>query len=405
MIAEALTALQEELERLPDLSFGKWLGMIVTSVMRGSNLRLAPSSIEAVLRWLQSQSVATADLMTRATNISDALAHTQSEIESFDLAGLAASTSQNVTAIKTASAQLAARLPTGANERLRLEAVVFRLDAQAVIGRLTANRARYLALVATAAGLADSLRRTGLSEVDIAVNGLREALAPLNTVLEKARELSTLLGVSGFEGGFRGVLIEALSVVSPERLSQLAASLFSALKDRLGTIITEILVPVSSAIEDLEQLIALIDLQPIIDEVNAVFEEVQQQIQAFSPLNLLREQLDAFSGLKQELLVFDPLQPILDVLNTLRDTAARVLEKLSTERLLEAPLAIYDTILAALSQLDLDHLLAPLLDTLDMIAKQVDEGLDETVAAFERLQEALPPPGGGGSASASVSVA
>jgi hypothetical protein len=44
------------------------------------------------------------------------------------------------------------------------------------------------------------------------------------------------------------------------------------------------------------------------------------------------------------------------------------------------------------------------LDALDNIAQQVDEGLTETVAAFDHLQQALPPPGGGSSVSVSVSV-
>jgi hypothetical protein len=54
--------------------------------------------------------------------------------------------------------------------------------------------------------------------------------------------------------------------------------------------------------------------------------------------------------------------------------------------------------------LNISALLGPVLDALDNIAVQVDQGLDETVEAFKRLQEALPPPGGGSSGSVSVSV-
>lgn len=405
LIRAGLETLTEELQRLPKLGFGKWLGMIVMSLMRGSSLRIAPSSIDAVLEWLQGTSSGSADLAVRAGNIAEALARAKSEVESFDLASLSVAIIQPVNQLKPAIAQLAAKLQSDSLERLRLEAVIQRLDPEAIIGRLTVNRARYLVLVDVAAGLGASLRRTGMSEVDLAVTSLRQAVAPLNPILTKARQLGSLLGLGGSEGGFGGVLADALRVVSPERISRLASSLFSALKDRLRTIIDQILAPIKSAVGELERLIGLIDLQPVIDGVTAVFEEVQQQIQSFSPLTLLADQLAAFRSLKQDLLAFDPLASILTLLNTLRDTAARVLEKLSAERLLEAPLAIYDTILSAIHQLDLEHLMAPLLELLDNIARQVDEGLDETVAAFQRLQQSLPSSSGGGSGSASLEVA
>jgi hypothetical protein len=403
LIRVGLETLAAELKQLPSPGLGKSLGMIVMGFMRGSGLRIAPSSIDAVLGWLQGEGSGSADLSARAASIADALARAKTEIESFDITGLAAAVVQPINELKPAISQLAGKLQQGSSERVRLEAVLRRLNPEAIIGRLTANRTRYLALVDTAAGFGDSLRRTGMSEVDLAVTGLQDAFSPLNPILAKARELGTLMGLGGFEGGFGGVLSHALQVLSPERISRLASSLLSALKDRLRTIIDQVLGPIKAAVADLERLIALIDLQPVIDGVNGVFQEVLQQIQAFSPLTLLRDQLNAFRDLKTELLAFDPLAAILTLLNTLRDTAARVLAKLSAERLLEAPLQIYDTILNAISALDLEHLLAPLLELLDNIAKQVDEGLDETVAAFQRLQDSLPAPGGG-SASASVGV-
>jgi hypothetical protein len=81
-----------------------------------------------------------------------------------------------------------------------------------------------------------------------------------------------------------------------------------------------------------------------------------------------------------------------------------VLAKLSLEKLLATPLAIYDDLLAELSRLDVAALIAPLRAQLDDIARQVDEGLDRTVASFERLQDALPSGGGGSSVDVSVEV-
>ncbi|HKB67960.1 MAG TPA: hypothetical protein VKC61_19025 [Pyrinomonadaceae bacterium] len=404
LIRVGLQTLRTELAQLPNPGIGKWLGMIIMGVMRGSGLRISPASIDAVMGWLQAEGSGSADLSARAASIAGALAQAKTEIESFDVAGLAAAVIQPINSLKPVISELAGRLEPASGQRVRLEAVLIRLAPEAIIGGLTANRARYLALVDTAAGFGDSLRRTGMSEVDLAIASLRDAFSPLNPILAKARELGAFMGLSGFDGGFGGVLTNALQVLSPERISGLATTLLTALKDRLRTIIDQVLGPIKAAVEDLERLIGLIDLQPVIDGVNAVFQEVLAQIQAFSPLTLLGDQLTAFRDLKAQLLAFDPLTAILTLLNTLRDTSARVLAKLSAERLLEAPLQIYDTILNAISQLDIERLLAPLLDLLDNIAKQVDEGLDETVAAFQRLQDSLPAPGGGGSASASIGV-
>jgi hypothetical protein len=93
---------------------------------------------------------------------------------------------------------------------------------------------------------------------------------------------------------------------------------------RLKTLIDEILAPVRAATDDLSQLIALIDLQPVIDGVEAVFQEVRGQLLAYSPSVLLHDQLTAFAALKQTLLDFDPLAAILTLLDGLRDTAARI---------------------------------------------------------------------------------
>jgi hypothetical protein len=259
-------------------------------------------------------------------------------------------------------------------------------------------------VVVAAAGLGETLRRTGMSEADVAVDQLRHALAPLTPIREKVRQLGSLLGLGGAQGGFSSIMHTVFSVATPARLTGLVTTLVGAFHDRLKTLIDQILTPVRTAIDDLKRLIDLLDLQPIIDGVQAVFQQVRDQILAYSPNVLLHDQLTAFAGVKQSLLAFDPLAAILGVLNGLRDTAARIVQKLSARELLKVPLDIYDKIVNAFRQLNIQTILAPVLDALDSIAQGVDQGLDEIVDAFKRLQAALPPPGGGSSVSASVSI-
>jgi hypothetical protein len=397
-----LEQLREEVSRLPGLGVGSWLGAIVAGLMRGSPLRIAPSSIDSVMRWTAGEASGSAELTARATRIAEALRQTRAEVNAFDPLSLSAVITGSVS-LRSAVEGLSARLAAGSGQRLRLEASASRLDAGGVLGRLSANRTRYLGLLESAVATGDALQRTGMSEVDLAVQELRNALAPLDPPLAKVRVFATFLGI-GEEEGFSAVVGRIFEVATPERIAALPMALISALRDRIRTILEEILRPVRAAITDLKELLALINLDPVIEGIQGVFDEVREQLLAFSPATLLREQLDAFAGLQAELLAFDPLAPILAVLNALRDTAARVIAKLSVTRLLEAPLAIYDTVLDAIDQLNIQTLLAPVLDTLDDIALQVDQGLDETVGAFQRLQESLPPPGGGSSASVSVSV-
>jgi hypothetical protein len=277
------------------------------------------------------------------------------------------------------------------------------LDASGVLAGLAANRTRYLQLLGSAATLADALGRTGMSEAGVAVDQLRQAFSPLRPVLDKVRQLTRYLGF-GDQSGVRPIIRSVFAVATPARLAALFTRLSSALRDRFKTLIDQILAPIRSSITDLQHLIDQFDLQPIIDAVQAVFDSVRNQLLAFSPSALLHDQLAAFASLKQDLLAFDPLAPILSVLNGVRDTVARILDKLHASKLLEAPLAIYHTILDAIQQLNIETLLQPVLDVIDEIARQVDEGLDETVSAFKRLQDALPPPGGGSSVSVSVGV-
>ena len=402
LLTTLVERLKEEVDHF-DLGFGNWLGMIVTGLMRGSELRLSASSVEAVLGWIGGTGSASSELSARASRLAAGISSARHEVEAFDPAVLSTA-AVAAEAIRAAATTLAGNLEAASEGRLRLEAARNRLDVAGTSGRLAANRTRYLQLLVSADALGGAIGRSGLSEADVAIGQLRGALAPLQPLVAKVQQLGALLGVNTASSGFSAVIREVLRVAPPARIAGLVSTLVAALRDRLKTLLDQVLAPVRAAIDDLQALIDLFSLQPAIDGIEAVFQEVRTQLLAYSPAVLLGDQLAAFGALKQQLLAFDPLAPVLAVLNGLRDTAARIVGKLSARTLLESPLAIYDTIVNALRQLDIQALLGPVLDGLDEIAEQVDRGLDETVEAFKRLQESLPPPGGGSSASISISV-
>ncbi len=402
LLRQLLERLVLELNSLPDVSVGNWLGMIVSGLMRGSDLRIGASSIGSVLRWVQGGASASVELSTRAGRIADALTATRTEVSAFDPTGLSGLVTQLDT-LRASVSGLAAKLDAGSALAIRLSTAATRLDASGVLGRQSSNRARYLDLIATAAGLGAALRNTGMSEADVAVQQLQQAVAPLQQVGKKVRLLAGFLGI-GPQSGLSAILRSIFSVATPARLTALVTKLVTALRQRFRALIDQILAPVRAAIDTLKKLLDLLDLQPVIDGVQSVFQTVRNQVLSFSPTSILGDQLTAFNNLKQQLQAFDPLAPIIAILNGVRDTAARVVGKLSARKLLAAPIAIYETIVNALKGLNIQTLLQPVLDALDTIAQQVDQGLHETVDAFKRLQQSLPPPGDGSSGSASVSV-
>jgi hypothetical protein len=281
---------------------------------------------------------------------------------------------------------------------------VDRLDAERRLASLTQNRTRYLALLDTAAGRTASLRATGLSEVDEGIRRLGEAFAPFQAVRDFFKSLLRTLGIPSLDTGLREALLAVFQTLDAERLSNLLTPVVGAVRGRIAALVDLIVAPVKDAIADLQSIAAALDLAPLREGLQSIYDTAKAGIQALAPSTLLAPSLASFDALKAELLTFDPLSELRHILDSLKATKDRVVAKLKASELLVSPIAIYDEIIKALEALNLDNLIAPVLDALDDLAGQVDEGLDRTTEALQRLQQALPAPGSGGSASGSVSV-
>lgn len=400
-LGEALTLV----DRFPRIRAAGGLGGILASLVNGLGLRVLSTSFEAVLDWLGGAS-GTAALNARATRISDTVARTRDAVAALDVAALSAGIVQRVSDLRPVVAALVAALPPDASERARLAAAMDRLDAQATFADLGGNRARYLAMLTRSATLAETLRRTGFSEVDVTVTNLRTAMAPLRPSIDFVRQLLQRLGITGLDGGIAGMLRSVLTVAPPQRVTGLVLPIFVALRDRINALLSAIVTPLKDGITKVKQLVDAIDLQPLIAALDGVFNEVKNQIKTLHPDELLKEPLAAFKKLQDDVKNQNPLAKVITIVTDLRDASERILVKLKLETILGSPLAIYDHILAELGRLDVRGLVDPVLVELDNIAHQVDDGLDRTVAAFEKLQAALPGDEGGTiSAATGVSVA
>jgi len=399
-LTELLEQARELTVNLPDVN-SQWLGTVIAAWHRGSLARIHPSAFAVVQQWIDRRTGA-ADLTTRSAAIADAVARTHTAVAGIDVAALAGELLTRTQGIRTALASLLVSLPADSRHRTPLLSLSLRLDVQAAWGQLAANRDRYLDLLTQALTLGETLRRTGLSEVDNVIGQLHRTFEPVNSLLGALRSFLRAAGVPEVDGGVPRMLRAVFGVAPPARLAALSAPLFVALRARVLVLIEAVILPLKAGIAQLQGLIDAVDLAPLQQAVDEVFQGAVAEVQALSPTTLLAGPTGAVNALKAEVAAFNPLQALTTVLDTLRDTVARVLAKLSAQQLLADPVLIYREIVDALDALNVQALMAPVLGLLDSIAHDVDTGLDETVAAFERLQDALPSGGGGSSVTVEI---
>ena len=373
----------------PKLQMMGGLGGVVAGLLTGMNLRVYPHSFESVLAWIGGAS-ASGDLNARVVSAGVAMAAVRATVDSLDFQSRTANAAARVTSVRAAIAPLKARIGNDSPAAAILSAAEPRLDATAVFGFLETNRARFAADLATATQRIQVIAQAGFSDADVRVANLKASIAPLDPARSYVRRLLAQLGLTGFELGLAGVMRALLAVVTPSRIVGLVRPIFDALRDRVQTLLNGILGPLKDGVARVRAALDAIDLAPLLAALDAIHAEVIAQIQLLSPDALLGPTLAEVTALKTTLAAADPLAPVLQILNGVRDAIARVLAKLSLETILATPLAIYDELLTDLSKLDVATLIAPLLAELEDIATQVDDGLDKTVTAFERLQAALP---------------
>ncbi len=395
-ILTALGELQTLVAQTPRIPLTGWLGTLLPALSSTGELRIFPWTFATVATWL-GEVDGQAHLEARSARLGEALEETLVRVRALEIAPLTAELARKCEGIRAALASAGATDP-------RVAHAAGRLDLASLFGPLEGNRQRFRTELESAALVAGALASQGLSEVRETVEEVRAAFAPLAPLRDFLRRLLLQIGLEGIEDGVAGVLRQVFSVASPERLVDLFLPIAAALQRRAVSLIDALLDPLSATLDTLMATLDSLDLDAVRQGLEAIVEAAVAEVRALDPSVFLALPLGALQNLRQEVLDFDPLQPIQAVLKALQDTLTRVLGMLSAERLLEDPVAIYDHVLAQLAQLDVEVLLQPVLLQLDAIALAIDLGLEDTVTAFERLQDALPEPGGGLSVSVSVDV-
>jgi hypothetical protein len=281
--------------------------------------------------------------------------------------------------------------PEGSLLRRRLEPALAGASPADLFGAHVDNRARYLAALDQALAATQDAARSGRSELNVVAEGLRDALRPLTAVPDKLRALFARFGIDVDGRSLGEVVAGFFDLLEPSRLLAPVTAAFDALRAKVSALVRDgLLGPVRHAITDLQGVIAVLDISFLRTELQAIHDDLLAQIDAISPGALLEPVVAAFEQTQQTILAFDPLGDARAVVEAMKAAVAEVAEDFRPTTLFAPILELYDHVLEIAGGLDVRNLLQPVLDALHDIEAQLDEGLDRTADALDRLQAALP---------------
>jgi hypothetical protein len=145
-----------------------------------------------------------------------------------------------------------------------------------------------------------------------------------------------------------------------------------------------------AAVDQVHSTLDLLDVEPLIAELEALHAERRTQLAQLRPSTQLADVVTSLRAIDKDIRTFDPfadVRPALDALNAAADDVAT---KLRPSVLLAPVMASYDRTAGALAAIDIDQLFGPILDALDQITTDVEDGVGDVGTAFGKLQAALP---------------
>ena len=384
LLEEAIDEGRSLLAAAPDLSLSASFGHLLAPLMAGSGLRIDATAFARVIARLGGGSAA-ADLSGLASRVADAVDAARAAVDAVDVDSLRAEIEREAAAVRAAVDTLPAGAP-----RDRLQAALARLDPGGVLAPLGVNVARVRESLAAAAGDAARLRQTGFSEADEAADRLAAAVEPFTRVSRFFLDALERIGIAHRGRSTPALLAALLDEVPAARLAGLTVPILTALRGRARELADGVFDPLQSGLARVRGLIDLLDLGPLREALAGAHAEARARIEELHPDRLLGEVVGTFAGARSEVLAFDPLADLEALLGSLRTSRERLLRSLDPETLVQKPTEVHALIVSEIRLLDLERLGGPIFRELDVVAAQVDEGLDVTVTSFEALQRSLP---------------
>lgn len=239
-----------------------------------------------------------------------------------------------------------------------------------------------------------TLSTSGFSQITTVADALRDGLRPLVAVKQRFAEMLSQFGVASIDKTALEIIADIFATLRPSILLGPLQGLVDALKAKVVELVeTGLIEPVKDGVAELQALIDSIDLNPIVAEIATVHSSLRDEVNALRPSQLLGEPLTEFEQLQATIAAYDPLSPVRSTIDAFKAAVEEVAGEQSPLRptvMLGSLLTTYDDILAAAGDLNVRDMLKPLLDELESISGQLDEGLGRSAVALKKLQDALP---------------
>jgi hypothetical protein len=151
-----------------------------------------------------------------------------------------------------------------------------------------------------------------------------------------------------------------------------------------------VVVPLQGALADLNGLLGELDVGFVRTDLQAVHDQIAADIDAFRPSNVLAPIVASVEATQHTIAAFDPLGAVREAVEAMKAAVEEVGNDFRPTTIFAPILDSYEHVLAAAEGLDVRNLLKPILDALDEVKQQLDQGLDEAADALDHLQAALP---------------
>lgn len=273
--------------------------------------------------------------------------------------------------------------------RMRLDGALDESEPIRLLGFATASQQLFVDSFTPALEALQRLEGIGWSEVDVAVAAIRQALQPLEGLIgERLRFVGDWLGVKSDQRSLSGYFGDLLAALRLSLLLGPFVTGFEALRAKVIDLVHNALAaPLLSAIGEIEKVIAAVKF-PVPEELRTLHSDLKLKLAAFAPAALLGDLLDRVQQVLTDVAGFDPLGGVRLLVDEMKKQVAKVIENFRPSVLLDPLLKSYDGILEAAGGLDVRELLRPVLDLMDDLEGQLEDGLDGVSGALEKLQAA-----------------
>lgn len=391
--AAALTA-------LPSGPPGGAFGSMLVSLAEASGFRADEPAVQDVIEWVRGDTVGGEVVRTRLQTSSSRMNAVLETVAVLDPAPLAASSG----ALHRALVAAVGTHPADSLLRTTLEPLLASLRPDDLLTPLVDNRRRYRLALEADAALLGTLSASGRAEVTESAARLHVALMPLGAFPAKLAAILSAVGLDPAGRPLRAVVSDLLATGVAGPLPTALAELVEAAKGKVLEVVDLVVQSGLDAIGAVAGILALIDLGPVVDELTALHTQVHDEVAQFSPDALLGSVVTEADQVIARLAEFDPLAPVRVVIDAALEVADEVFESARPTVVFAPVVSLHQDILRIAGGLDVVSLLRPVLDALDGIAGQLDDGFDRTGDALQELQDALPSEVSSNSITASVDI-